>query len=143
MTTGKGGTSVSLMRPLPVTTLGLLLLSAGCGADHPGRADGNAPRDVIPRLVKVPSVMGATAPDARDAVRLAGLRVSVKYKESMLEDPGRVARQVPLAGQEVKHGHVVRLVVSKLPPRVPNVVGENPLIAQLDIEGAGFTMSVS
>jgi len=65
--------------------------------------------------VLAPSVVGARLADARARISEAGLRVGeVRYAFSTAYEPNVVVEQTPAAGEEVKQGTRVRLVVSKL-----------------------------
>lgn len=66
-------------------------------------------------IVEAPDLVGRELEDARAAVADAGLRVgAIRYEFSTGYLPNVVIRQLPEAGEEVKRGTRIALVVSKL-----------------------------
>jgi serine/threonine-protein kinase len=66
-------------------------------------------------LVLMPNLVGKKLEAAREALSQMGLTVKdVRYAFSTAYLPNRVTQQEPKAGEEVKRGSGVRLVVSKL-----------------------------
>ncbi len=91
-------------------------------APPPGRkVDEDTPVSLVmsngpPReVVAMPNVVGRSLDDARSDLAGAELKVkSIRYEFSTKYLPNTVIRQVPQAGEEVKRGTGIRLVVSKL-----------------------------
>jgi hypothetical protein len=123
----------------------LTLLAAACTdvgpSAYPRGEEMTAPPHVAP--VVVPEVGGMTLAAAKKTLRAARLTPTVRFREFMAQEPHHVIHQFPAAGFESKPHHGVRLVVAKLPPRVPNVVGEDMFTAELDVGAAGFKLRVS
>ncbi len=91
--------------------------------------------------VQVPYVVGQPRPQARDALRAAGLKVSVTEVESD-EPKGQVISTDPPAGQSVAEGTTVTLSVSDGPESVPSVIGLRQGEATRTLRQAGFQVEV-
>lgn len=90
--------------PLPVLSTVELTLSAG-------------PPVVVVPIVAVPDVAGMPEPQARGALREAGLRLGeVSYDPESSVPLGGVAAQSPAAGDSVRAGTPVRVTISGSPP---------------------------
>lgn len=68
------------------------------------------PREVV----EMPNVVGRPLDEARSGLASLELQATVRYEFSTAYMPNTVIRQVPEAGEEVKQGTAVQLVVSKL-----------------------------
>jgi serine/threonine-protein kinase len=68
------------------------------------------PREVV----GVPNVVGRPLDDARSGLASLELQATIRYEFSTAYLPNTVIRQVPEAGEKVKQGTAVQLVVSKL-----------------------------
>ena len=80
------------------------------------RVSSGPPEVVIP-TVAVPDLSGLPEPDAREALRSAGLRVGeVGYDPGSAVPLGGVAAQSPAPGDSVKAGTAVSITVSGSPP---------------------------
>lgn len=89
---------------LPVAATVELLVSAG-------------PPEVVVPVVAVPSLAGLPEPDARQALRSAGLRLGeVSYAPDAAVPLGGVASQSPAAGDSVRAGTAVSVTISGNPP---------------------------
>jgi serine/threonine-protein kinase len=91
----------------------------------------------------IPSVIGDTATDAREALEELGFIVLIDDPlELEWDDPlnGFVAEQSPAAGATAEFGSTVRLRVGEAASEnaAPNVIGDNPTTAKSRIEAAGF-----
>ena len=91
-----------------------------------------------------PSLVGLTQPDAANRASEAGVRMEVEERTS--DDPaGFVIEQSPAAGEWVRDGGTVTVVVSRGPPpvAVPDVAGQEEAAAQLTLTDAGFVVEVA
>lgn len=89
---------------LPVPATVELLLSAG-------------PPEVVVPVVAVPSLAGLPEPEAREALRSAGLRLGeVSYEPESSVPLGGIASQRPAAGDSVRAGTAVSVTISGSPP---------------------------
>jgi len=89
---------------LPVGSIVELTLSSG-------------PPPVVVQTVAVPDIGGMPEPAAREALRSAGLRLGeVRYEQGLPVPLGGVASQSPAAGDSVRAGSPVNVVVSGSPP---------------------------
>jgi beta-lactam-binding protein with PASTA domain len=102
-----------------------------------------ARKPVIQR-VRVPDVVGNSVSAAREALRSAGLTVTVVSVESQ-EPTGTVVAQSPGAGTEARKGASVRLSVSSGPTRlaVPDLTGLDEESARLELLNAGFDVRLA
>jgi eukaryotic-like serine/threonine-protein kinase len=93
--------------------------------------------------IGVPSVVGASAPDARAALTDLGLRVGATRQYDAAVPKGVVISQTPTEGT-LYAGDSVDIVVSQGPPlaEVPSVFGQYSDDAVAALEGAGFVVSV-
>lgn len=102
---------------LPVASTVELLVSAG-------------PPEVVVPVVAVPSLQGLPEPQAREALRSAGLRLGeVGYSPDSAVPLGGIASQDPAAGDSVRAGTAVRVTVSGSPPaptEPPDTVAAEP-----------------
>jgi eukaryotic-like serine/threonine-protein kinase len=94
--------------------------------------------------VSVPNVVGGSFEAAKSALEAEGLVVRRSDQTSNIA-PNTVIETRPAAGTELQRGATVTVVVSKGPDdvAVPNVEGLDEESARLELEGAGFTVSVS
>jgi serine/threonine-protein kinase len=97
-----------------------------------------------PEFRAVPPVEGLTGEQAVAAIQGAGLRAAVS---EAFDDaaPGTVASTSPAAGQDLRKGDEVAVVVSKGPDvvQVPVVTGQPVAQAQAALEGADFVVAVT
>jgi eukaryotic-like serine/threonine-protein kinase len=93
--------------------------------------------------IDVPSVVGASAPDARAALTDLGLLVEPTRQYDAAVPKGVVISQNPTEGT-LYQGDAVEIVVSQGPPlvEVPSVFGQSSEDAVAALEGAGFAVSV-
>ncbi len=91
-------------------------------------------------LVIVPDVLNKNSEEATKAVSKAGLKYSLKEEFNEEVEIGRVIRQTPQPGIEVKKGSTVEIVVSKGPETVtvPDVIGKSNLEARSELEALRF-----
>ena len=96
------------------------------------------------KLVKVPSVVGASLENARTSITAHGLECSVKEEYSDKVAAGYVIRTDPEAGTEVEEGTTVKIVVSKgkQTVTVPNLGGQTRSAAVSALEKLGLKASV-
>lgn len=87
-------------------------------------------------VVIVPDVEELSLEKAKEIISKAGLKVETTEEESVTVEKGRVIRQSPSAGDTIKKGEKVLLVVSTGPSviTVPNVVGLTSLEARNKLE---------
>ncbi|MEZ6026816.1 MAG: PASTA domain-containing protein [Planctomycetota bacterium] len=106
---------------------------------------------ILRRSVRVPSVLGQVAEDARAAIEQLGLRVEVSEVDDDAGAPGTVVAQDPGSNSEVVPGARVRLTVARpggdvVPPaltaQVPNLVGKALGDAQAAAADAGFDLDI-
>ncbi|MEN8375818.1 MAG: PASTA domain-containing protein [Gemmatimonadota bacterium] len=99
------------------------------------------PAEAFGLSVEVPDLYDATAAEARELVRGAGLTVgeTVEVADPAAKE-GRVVAQSPLPGQALRPGGEVRLAISAGPARVriPNLLGFEEGAAVAVLERAGF-----
>jgi serine/threonine-protein kinase len=97
-----------------------------------------------PRPVAVPSVVGKAYDEAVRILEGKGFTVSRTDAYSDTVDPGDVARQDPVAGEEAPRGARVTLTVSRGPDlvEVPDVRGEPVELAVFMLERAGLQADV-
>ena len=93
------------------------------------------------RQVRVPSIVGMTAAEARRAAASSGLLLDREggfYSRDVPE--GRVLSQVPAAGTLVRRGWQVRVAESLGPQRtaVPDLLNESPRAAEINIARRGL-----
>jgi serine/threonine-protein kinase len=95
-----------------------------------------------PEQVNVPDVVGQQEADAAASLRAKGLSPFLREKASS-EPEGTVVDQSPPAGEQVDQGSTVTLYVSNGKVKdVPDVIGLNADEARVDLEDAGFKVSV-
>lgn len=111
---------------------------------HYGKSSGTTP------VVKVDSVVGKQNAAARSTLQAGGLKVAVRSRTSMIDDPGTVLAQTPAAGRTVARGATVTLYVAEAramaPPRppegdnawAPDIIGLPEAEAVARIEQAGL-----
>jgi eukaryotic-like serine/threonine-protein kinase len=94
--------------------------------------------------IAVPNVVSRSYDDAKTALEEDGFVVRRVDQNSNIA-PNTVIETQPPAGSELQRGATVTVVVSKGPQdvAVPNVEGLDEESARLELEGAGFTVSVS
>jgi eukaryotic-like serine/threonine-protein kinase len=93
------------------------------------------------REVAVPDLVGKTPAEARRIADAAGFQLEVErqyYSASIPE--GRILSQLPAPGTQVRRGWQIRVADSLGPQRVeiPNVLGESPRAAQINILRRGL-----
>lgn len=93
------------------------------------------------REVSVPDLVGKTPAEARRIADTAGFQMEVErqyYSASIPE--GRILSQLPPPGTQVRRGWQIRVADSLGPQRVeiPNVLGESPRAAQINILRRGL-----
>lgn len=115
------------------------------GSGSPIRRDGTVLVTICrgPEFPSVPSVVGAKLEDAREALRLSGLRVGAITQDPNSTEPrGTVLHQGTTAGQVVKNQDAVDLVVSDRPAvrTVPNVSDLTVDEARMALENFGLTL---
>ena len=93
------------------------------------------------REVSVPDLVGKTPAEARRIADAAGFQMEVErqyYSASIPE--GRILSQLPAPGTQVRRGWQIRVADSLGPQRVeiPNVLGESPRAAQINILRRGL-----
>lgn len=94
-----------------------------------------------PRRVRVPSVAGLTADDARQLLADSGLTVATARQEASNAARGEVLRSRPDAGRWVGEGTAVELIVSAGPSELtmPDVIGRAPEDALSLLRQLGLT----
>ncbi len=94
--------------------------------------------------VEVPNVVGKTQVEATGELLALGLQVLPKEEASADQAPGTVLRQNPGAGDEVKAGAEVTIVVATQANTVPVplLIGRNQEAAVALVEGLGLTPKV-
>jgi serine/threonine-protein kinase len=94
--------------------------------------------------IAVPNVVGGSFEDAKAALEAEGFVVRRSDQNSNIA-PNTVIETRPAAGTELQRGATVTVIVSKGPEdlAVPSVEGLDEESARLELEGAGFTVSVS
>ncbi|MDH4145307.1 MAG: PASTA domain-containing protein [Acidimicrobiia bacterium] len=94
--------------------------------------------------VSVPDAKGKPEAEATEAMKLAGLSVSVTYIDVPAGQGGKVESQDPEAGKAVKRGSRVALVVGKdaAAVPVPDVGGKTEDDAAKQLKDAGFVVNV-
>lgn len=96
--------------------------------------------------VQVPGVVGLSLPDAQRELSRAGLGWEVGATRSSRDVPANyVLSQNPAAGEEVKRGRRIQLVLSKGPDlvEVPDVTGKHRYEARNVLENLGFAVDES
>ncbi len=96
------------------------------------------------RFAATPAVLGMSQDAATQALRTAGLRVADEPEQRFSEDvaAGLVLAQTPAAGNEVRKGTAVTLVLSRGPDRrtLPNLVGMSTEQATAALAGVGLRL---
>ncbi|MFF3426174.1 Stk1 family PASTA domain-containing Ser/Thr kinase [Streptomyces sp. NPDC002602] len=95
--------------------------------------------------VRVPSVTGRSADEARSALEALGLKVGTAAEQVNAASPaGTVANQSIGAGTQAAAGDTVTLTLSKGPRQVqvPDVTGQDVDAARKALEGSGFKVKV-
>ena len=97
-----------------------------------------------PTEVRVPSLRGSSAAEAKTSLRELGLHWSV-VEVASAESRGTVVGQTPAAGTELEKGKTVALRVSTGPAliAVPGVVGLEEQSARTELQNAGFEVTVN
>jgi serine/threonine-protein kinase len=95
-----------------------------------------------------PDVVGLTLDEAREMLERGGLRMRRVEGEERFDEKvpaGHVVQQDPAAGQAVKQGGRVRVILSKGHElvQVPDLVGQTLRAAQAQLAVAGLAMGVS
>ena len=93
------------------------------------------------REVAVPKLVGMSLQQAESAAHAAGLMLSVQnrfYSSEIAED--KVLSQVPLPGEKVRSGWVVRVAQSLGPQNttIPDLVGQSPRAAEINVRRRGL-----
>lgn len=99
-------------------------------------------QETEPLRVGVPSILQLDKTTAQEQIEAAGLiyrEVGEKFNDS---PEGTVLNTSPVAGFEVKRGHVVQVIVSKGPEKksIPSVLGYAKDAAQTTLIDAGFVI---
>lgn len=98
------------------------------------------------REVTVPPLVGLQSEQAQDDAGRAGLRLIVESRFfSSRFAPGTILGQSPRPGERVRRGWVIRVAESLGPRRavVPNVVGESPRAAEMNISRRGLEVGTT
>lgn len=95
------------------------------------------------REVAVPKLVGMSPPQAETAAHAAGLMMTVQnrfYSSEVAE--GKVLSQVPLPGEKVRSGWVVRVSQSLGPQKtdIPDLVGQSPRAAEINARRRGLEL---
>lgn len=95
-------------------------------------------------VISVPDVEGLSLEKAKEILSKAGLKHTVTEEESSTVEKGKVMRQSPSAGDSVKKGESVLLVVSKGPSIVemPGVIDLDSLTARQQLENLGLKVDI-
>lgn len=91
-------------------------------------------------LVTVPNVVGLTLAAATAALTGVGLIVGTLSTGPSFQPIGRITAELPTAGTVVAAGSAINLVQSNGLVPVPNVVGEQLIVAENQITAAGLTV---
>ena len=85
-----------------------------------------------------------TEADAKEALEALGVKVLVEYESNNDVAEGTVLRQTPAAGEEVRRGDSVTLIVSsgKETIQLPDVKGKAQAEAEKELKDLGFTVNV-
>ncbi|MEW6188710.1 MAG: Stk1 family PASTA domain-containing Ser/Thr kinase [Actinomycetota bacterium] len=95
-------------------------------------------------MVEVPDVINRTEEEAAALISQAKLKMTRTEESSDEVEKGRIIRQSPQPGIEVKRGAVVKVVVSTGPRMVtvPDVVGKDESAAESELENLGFIVVI-
>jgi serine/threonine-protein kinase len=98
-----------------------------------------------PRLVAVPGVSGHPEEEATGTLTGKGFKVEVQRAFDDTVPRGDVIRQDPGAGQTIREGATVTIVVSRGPEpiKVPDVTGQTSDEARTTLEALGFQVEVT
>ncbi|HTU79446.1 MAG TPA: Stk1 family PASTA domain-containing Ser/Thr kinase [Solirubrobacteraceae bacterium] len=88
------------------------------------------------------NVVGKGVAEAEDALHKAHYKTKSRAEASRTVEAGHVIGTEPAAGEEVKQGRVITLIVSSgpAPVRVPDVVGESQEAAEAALKSAELTL---
>ncbi|MEI5524664.1 Stk1 family PASTA domain-containing Ser/Thr kinase [Streptomyces brasiliscabiei] len=94
--------------------------------------------------LKAPNFVGQSEADAKQAATNVDLKVQVSQKPCENQKKGNVCEQNPQAGDEVKKGDTIDLVVSTGAPKVavPSVIGDQIADAKDKLEGKDYEFVV-
>ena len=93
--------------------------------------------------VTVPNLVGLTKEQAQTALADLGLVMEEVPQETPDQPPGTVVATTPVAGTLVDKGSTVQVGVAAEPPVViPNVDGQDQVVAQQALQAAGFQVQV-
>ncbi|MBB3038052.1 Stk1 family PASTA domain-containing Ser/Thr kinase [Hoyosella altamirensis] len=99
-----------------------------------------------PGRVPVPDIAQLTMDEARDALEDAGLELAedIERVASSAADADLVIRQNPSSGVSVTVGTAVRVTIGTGPElvRIPDVTGQNVVIAEANLSAAGFAVDI-
>ena len=97
-----------------------------------------------PDVRAVPTLVGSTQAAAEQLLKTAGLRLGVVTQEYSAASRGTVVRTSPVAGQKLRPGTKVNLVLSRgvEQVKVPDVQGKKQDDAEKLLKEAGFDVSV-
>ena len=99
-----------------------------------------------PDQVEVPKLAGMTQAQATQALSAVGLKLdpSVNRGPSTTAQVDQVIAQEPSAGSNIDQETAVKVTIGTGPAqvRIPNVVGQSIEVAQGNLEGAGFSVTV-
>lgn len=109
--------------------------------------EGSAVRVVIskgPERHEVPELAGKNESEAKKALAKAGLKAKITREYDDTAEKGRVVRSDPAAGQAMRPGEYVTIVISKgvEPISVPDVVGQTQADAEAELRNSGLTPNV-
>jgi beta-lactam-binding protein with PASTA domain len=88
-----------------------------------------------PNAIEVPDVSGKTQTAARQAIESAGLTVGdVTTEENTSENPNRVTRTVPAAGDQVAPNTQVKIYLSSPTVTMPNLIDKTEKAAKAQLK---------
>ena len=129
-----------------VPTGAVIATRPGAGAEVDTKSTVNLDVSSGPEQVQVPQLAGKTQQQAAQALSALGLELdgAVARAASTPENLDKVVEQNPSSGVGITVGSSVKITLGSGPAqvRVPNVVGQQVEVAQPNIEGAGFQVTV-
>lgn len=112
--------------------------------EFPERANVGVPEAPEVSWVSVPDVVGMKQKDAELTITGHGLSVLVRTEESTEVEPGIVMSSNPAAGESVREGEAVTIVVAKEPEEtdvtVPDLVGASKDAAEAQLRELGLAV---
>ena len=93
----------------------------------------------------VPDVSGEDADQAANELGQKGFRTTTRQEASSTVTRGKVTRTDPPAGTQLENGSLVTVYVSAGPAQVtvPDETGRKQADAKSDLEGRGFTVTIT